>query len=196
MNSGKTSLLLTLLRLLELDSGTILIDGIDLQTLPRELIRTRMIAIPQDPFVMSESVRVNADPSGEIPDDAIIAALTKIQLWDTIQARGGLDAKIQAQPLSRGQQQLFCLGRAMLRKSKILVLDEATSNVDATTDQLMQRLIREEFSQHTIITVAHRLATILDSDMIAVLHEGKLVEFGPPEELLSKPSMFRELHGG
>jgi ATP-binding cassette, subfamily C (CFTR/MRP), member 1 len=155
-----------------------------------------MIAIPQDPFVLSDSVRVNADPTGEASDNAIISALEKVQLWDNIQIRGGLDAQMKSQPLSQGQQQLFCLARAMLRKSKILLLDEATSNVDGETDALMQLIIRKEFAQHTIITVAHRLNTISDSDMVAVLHEGKLVEFGPPGELLDRPSMFRDLHNG
>ena len=162
--------------------------------MPREVIRTRMTAIPQDPFVLSDSVRVNADTSGGASDDAIISALKKVQLWDAIQIRGGLDAQMKSQPLSQGQQQLFCLARAMLRKSKILVLDEATSNVDSETDALMQRVIREVFAQHTIITVAHRINTIFDSDMVAVLHEGKLVEFDSPGELLQRPSMFRDLN--
>lgn len=192
--SGKSSLLLALFRLLELDSGTIFIDGIDLRTLPREVIRTRMIAIPQDPFVLSSSVRANADPAGAAADAAIIDALKKVQLWDSIHARGGLDAQMKAQPLSQGQQQLFCLARAMLRDSRILVLDEATSNVDQETDTLMQRIIRREFARHTIITVAHRLDTIADADVVAVLSEGRLVEFGKPEELLARQSRFRELH--
>lgn len=100
-------------------------------------------------------------------------------------------------PLSQGQQQIFCLARAMLRKgSKILVLDEATSNVDAETDGLMQRLIREEFKEWTTVTVAHRLDTIMDSDRIFVLDKGMLVESGSPEELLTKKGAFWELRGG
>ena len=194
LHSGKSSLLLSLCRLIEIDSGSIIIDGVDLRTIPREVIRTRITAIPQDPFVLSDSVRVNADTSGEASDDAIISALKKVQLWDAIQTRGGLDAQMKSQPLSQGQQQLFCLARAMLRKSKILILDEATSNVDSETDALMQQIIREVFAQNTIITVAHRLKTISDSDMVAVLHEGKLVEFGPPGELLQRPSMYRDLN--
>jgi ATP-binding cassette, subfamily C (CFTR/MRP), member 1 len=141
-------------------------------------------------------VRANADPSGSASDNDIISALKKVQLWNAIQTRGGLDAQMKLQPLSQGQQQLFCLARAMLSKSKILILDEATSNVDSETDALMQQVIREAFVQHTIITVAHRINTISDSDMVAVLSEGKLVEFGPPAELLQKSSMFRELHHG
>lgn len=153
-----------------------------------------MISIPQDSFILNETVRVNADPPGAVTDDIIIAALCKVQLWSTINARGGLDAQMKSQPLSQGQQQLFCLARAMLRQGKILILDEATSSVDVETDRLMQRLIREEFSQHTIITIAHRLDTILDSDMVVVLDKGEIAESGPPRELLSRPSMFREMH--
>jgi ATP-binding cassette subfamily C (CFTR/MRP) protein 1 len=181
---------------LELDSGTILIDGVDLQTVQREEIRTRLITIPQDPFIINETVRVNADASGSVPDSVIIETLTKVGLWETINSRGGLDAQMKVQPLSHGQQQLFCLARALMLKSKILVLDEATSNVDGETDQLMQRIIRSEFKEHTIITVAHRLDTIMDSDVVAVLDGGRLVEFGPPQELLGRESLFREMHGG
>ena len=195
--SGKSSLLLSLFRLIEITGGKIEIDGLDLATLPRETVRTRLTAIPQDPFVLSSSVRENADPSGFSKDEAIIESLKKVQLWSIIESRGGLDAQMKAQPLSHGQQQLFCLARAMLRESKILVLDEATSNMDAETDTLMQRIIRKEFSGHTIVTVAHRLNTIEDSDVVAVLDGGRLAEFGSPVELLArKESLFKQLHSG
>jgi ATP-binding cassette, subfamily C (CFTR/MRP), member 1 len=194
-SSGKSSLL-ALLRLIEIDSGTIVIDGLDLRTIPRETIRTNMIAIPQDPFVMSETVHANADPSRTHPDSAIITALSKVHLWDAISARGGLGAEMKSQPLSQGQQQLFCLARAMLRTGRILLLDEATSSVDAETDLLMQRVIREEFANHTIVTVAHRLDTIVDSDIIIVLEGGQVAEFGKPSVLLeTEGSKLRELHG-
>jgi len=193
--SGKSSLLLTILRLLDLESGDITIDGLNLSTIPREVIRSRLIAIPQEPFMLPGSVRLNADPTATVSDEKIILALVKIGLWRILEARGGLDAGIQDQPLSHGQQQLFCLARAMLRKSKVLILDEATSNVDAEADKLMQRLIREEFKEHTIITVAHRLDTIIDSDVIAVLDQGRLVEFDSPGHLLARDSEFRRLYG-
>lgn len=195
MHSGKSTLLSALLRLLDLDSGTILIDGLDLQTVKREEIRTRLVTIPQDPFIINETVRVNADPSKSVSDAVIIEALSKVELLETINSRGGLDAQMKTQPLSHGEQQLFCLARALMRKSKILILDEATSNVDGATDQLMQKIIRTEFKEHTIITVAHRLDTIMDSDMVAVLDSGRLVEFGPPQELLGTESLFKSMHG-
>jgi ATP-binding cassette subfamily C (CFTR/MRP) protein 1 len=128
-------------------------------------------------------------------DATIIESLSKVQLWEAINSRGGLDVQMQTQPLSHGQQQLFCLARALMKKSKILVLDEATSNVDGETDQLMQKIIRSEFKDHTIITVAHRLDTIVDSDLVAVLDRGRLMEVGPPEVLLEKPSLFRDMYG-
>lgn len=197
MCSGKSSLLLSLCRLIELDSGSIVIDGIDLSTIPRETIRTHITAIPQDPFILSDSVRVNIDTSGDASDDSIISALKKVELWEVISSRGGLDAQMNAQPLSQGQRQLFCLARAMLRKSRILILDEATSNVDSHTDKVMQQVIRDVFVQHTIITVAHRINTITDADMVAVLHQGKLMEFAPPGELLQRgDSMFKSLYDG
>lgn len=196
--SGKSSLLSVLLRILDIDSGTIILDGVDLQTVPRSLVRSRIVTIPQDPFLLAGSVRLNADPTGKLPDSTIIAALTKVSLWTILEERGGLDAMMTTSPLSQGQAQIFCLTRAMLRTgSKILVLDEATSNVDAETDQLMQRLIREEFRSHSIIMVAHRLDTIMDSDKIAVLERGRLVEFDSPEKLLEegRKSAFSELRG-
>jgi len=179
-----------------MNNGTIVIDGIYLKTIPREIIRTRLVAVPQDPFLLSGSIRLNADPTGNIPDDLIIAAMTKVKLWDILEARGGLDADTTTKSLSKDQQQLFCLGAALLRTgSKILILDEATSSMDIETDQLIQELIRVEFKDHTIITVAHRLQTIVDSDRVAVLDQGRVVEFGNPRELLEKDSMFKSLHG-
>ena len=194
--SGKSSLLLALLRLIEMDSGTLVIDNIDISKVPRETIRTRIIAIPQDPFIFDDSVRFNADPSRLASDDQIISALIKVRLWPIIETRSGLGSQMKLQPLSQGQQQLVALFRAILRreKSNILVLDEDTSNVDPETDKLMQRIIKEEFANHTIITVAHRMDTIMNADVVAVLNAGNLIEFGPPKELLGKADgAFRKL---
>ncbi|CZT41190.1 related to multidrug resistance protein [Rhynchosporium secalis] len=176
-NSGKSTLLSVLLRILNITSGTILVDGIDLSVVPRELIRSRIVTIPQEPYILSGSVRFNADPTSTTTDSSIIAALTNVGLWDILAARGGLDVDMAANPLSQGQQQIFCLARAMLKtNAKILVLDEATSNVDAETDLIMQRLIREGFKDFTVLTVAHRMDTISDSDRILVLDGGRLID--------------------
>jgi ABC-type bacteriocin/lantibiotic exporter with double-glycine peptidase domain len=128
-------------------------------------------------------------------NDSIIAAMTKVKLWDILKARGGLDADMTKQPLSQGQQQLFCLGCASLRTDrKILVLDEATSSMDVETDNKIQDLLRGEFRDHTVITVAHRLETILNSDKVAVLDRGRLVEVGEPKVLLEQDSAFKRLY--
>jgi len=186
-----------LLRILDNSSGTITIDELDLSTIPREIIRSRIITIPQEPFILSGSVRLNADPTGLVPDDLIVSALMKVSLWTILSSRGGLDAEMSVSSLSQGQQQIFCLAKAMLRRdSRILVLDEATSNVDAETDEVMQSLIREEFREWTIITVAHRLDTILDSDTILVLDRGVVVENGAPGELLKMRGLFWRLREG
>ncbi|KAI1810238.1 P-loop containing nucleoside triphosphate hydrolase protein [Poronia punctata] len=209
--SGKSTLLLSMLRLVELDAGSITIDGQDLSTLPRETIRSRMVTIPQDAYVLDDTVRINMDPKGTASDEEMVAALEKVKLWDVLKSRAlndgdsaepsalengrnPLDARLHSAPLSHGQFQLFGLARALLRKthSRILLLDEATSNVDGETDALMQGIIREEFSQHTIITIAHRLDTIRDADVIVVLDKGEIVEVGAPDDLLAKETGTRE----
>ncbi|RLL96888.1 hypothetical protein CFD26_106852 [Aspergillus turcosus] len=191
--SGKSSLLSALFRMIELQSGSITVDGIDLNNISRREVRSRLIAIPQDPFLLPGTVRFNASPGETVADNQIIEALEKVGLWEHVQKRGGLATDIDILALSHGQQQLFCLARAMLRPGTILVLDEATSNVDWGTDEVMQRVIREEFANKTIITVAHRLRTILDSDVVVVLGQGRILEAGHPGELLATPSQFREL---
>ena len=224
-------MLLSMLRLIELDSGSITIDGLDISTLRREKIRESLIAIPQDTFVLNDSIRLNINPSSDVSDEDIIAALKKVQLWTVIKSRGTgnssdsatpsgtatpfngptangsstpnkeevdpLDAPLKGSPLSHGQFQLFGLARALLLKgrSRILILDEATSNVDAKTDELMQRIIREQFAEHTILTVAHRLDTIRNADMILVMDKGKVVELGTPDELLAKKIEKRVVSG-
>ena len=201
--------------MIELLSGSIVVDGVDIASLPREEIRSRLVGVPQDAFLLDGSVRINADPTQTIADGAIISALQNVQLWDIVKEKGGLDTMCEKLHLSHGQKQLFCLARAMLRPSAVLILDEATSrlvaclhmiyplprlltfalcSVDANTDKLTQRIIRDKFPSHTIIAVAHRLDTILDFDKIAVMDGGELLEFDSPHALLSRPSAFGRLY--
>ncbi|KIW17840.1 hypothetical protein PV08_05035 [Exophiala spinifera] len=209
--SGKSSLLLAILGLLEPSTeSSLLIDGVDLRSVSRGIIRERIITIPQDVFLFDGSVRQNLDPGAAYTDTQLIAVLSKVKLWHLIQTQGGLDSAMRSDTFSQGQKQLFGVARAILKTStpaipvntaicgipneshaaaaggKVVLLDEATSNVDRETDAFMQRIIREEFATHTIIVVAHRLDTVLDSDRIAVLDGGKLRELDTPQALLAK----------
>lgn len=148
-----------------------MIDGVDLTTCPREIVRNRVTVIPQEPVLLSSrSMRDNltgftasAGTTTEFDDSAILEALEKVQLREYVESCvGGLDAKIEDMALSTGQKQLICLARSTLMKRKILLLDEATSNVDEKTDELMQRVIRNEFSDSTIIAIAHRVNNLVD----------------------------------
>lgn len=193
--SGKSSLVSSLFRMLELTSdSSITVDGIDITTVPRQVVRERLNAIPQESFFITGNARRNADPYGLHTDAAIITAISKVHLWDLVKQKGGLDVELDAEFFSHGQRQLFCLARAILRKSKLVILDEATSSVDRKSDELMQEVIRKEFSDCTIIAVAHRLDTIMDFDRIALLGGGELIEFDTPQALLARPSAFRELY--
>ncbi|KAL2132691.1 hypothetical protein VTI74DRAFT_3471 [Chaetomium olivicolor] len=192
---GKTSLIMTLFRLVDMQSGSIRVDGVDIATLPRQEVRSKIVAVPQHPFLLKGSVRLNADPMGQASDEDIVAALKCVQVMEAVGKNGGLDADVDDMNLSVGQKQLFCLARAMLRPSTILILDEATSSIDAKTEETMQRLIRRKFANHTIIAVAHRIETIMDFDKVAVLDAGRLVEFDNPYNLLDVPgSAFGKLY--
>jgi ATP-binding cassette, subfamily C (CFTR/MRP), member 1 len=191
--SGKTTLILTLLRLAEIECGDILLDGISIRTVPRNTIRQRIVVMPQEPFLLPGTVRHNVDPFSEHSDESILAAIGEVGILDVISARGGLDASIDDVPFSRGQRQLFCLTRTILSKSRIVVLDEVTSSVDAATEARMMEVVNKKFSNRTVLAVAHRLHTIRDFDKIVVLDQGRVIETGTPEELLSRPSVFREM---
>ncbi|KAJ5759293.1 multidrug resistance protein MDR [Penicillium odoratum] len=192
--SGKSSLILALLRMVEVQSGDISIDGISLQSCPRDTIRSRMTVIPQEPILFPGTIRENIASFKAIDDDKVLGALEKVELRDYVMAHGGLDARIYDLPLSAGQRQLICLARAITMKQKILLLDEATSLVDDETDRLMQQVIRKEFSGCTIIVVAHRAHTLLDFDRIAVIDEGRVAEYDTPDVLLgNRASIFGRL---
>lgn len=203
--SGKSSALASLFHLLEFQRGAITIDGIDVAHIPRETLRGRLNVIPQEPWwITTESVRFNMDPwrhataaaaSSPDTDAAYISALSRCQVWHAVAAKGGLDATMTPDFLSHGQRQLFCLARALLRQSSVVVLDEVSANVDIRTDELMQGIIRERFAGCTVVAVAHRLNTIEDANRVVVLGKGRIVEVGEPKTLLGRQgSRFRELH--
>ncbi|KAH0593670.1 hypothetical protein MHUMG1_08420 [Metarhizium humberi] len=193
--SGKSSLLLTILRMLELDAGSITIDGYNTSKISREELRRRLNTLPQEPFFLHGSVRENVDPLQISTDERIIETLRAVQLWDMLESRGGLDAPVSEDSLSHGQRQLFCLARAIARPGNIVIIDEATSSVDSETDELMQRVLRQELDGRTLIAVAHKLHTVTDFDRIVLINKGKVVESGNPGELLANPtSAFYKLY--
>lgn len=193
--SGKSSLLLPILRMVEIQSGDIYIDAVSLQSCPRDTVRDQVTVIPQEPVLFRGTIRDNIAGFSPMDDEIVLNALQKVQLYEHVQSSGGLDAEIDHLPLSAGQRQLICLARAIVKKRKILLLDEATSRVDNETDSLMQDIIRTEFAGCTIITVAHRVSTLLDYDQIAVIDGGKMVEYGTPSELFERSgSLLRQLH--
>lgn len=182
---------LAFFRIIEPASGTIFIDGIDISKLGLYDLRSRLTIIPQDPVLFTGALRINLDPFNNYTDEEIWKSLELAHLKPFIASlMGTLSYEITegGENLSVGQRQLICLARALLRKSKILVLDEATAAVDLETDELIQKTIREEFKDCTIITIAHRLNTIIDYDKIIVMDDGRISEFETPQRLLEDES--------
>ncbi|KAJ6738070.1 ABC TRANSPORTER C FAMILY MEMBER 11-RELATED [Salix koriyanagi] len=185
--AGKSSMLNALFRIVELERGEITIDGCDVAKFGLTDLRKVLSIIPQSPILFSGTVRFNLDPFSEHNDADLWEALERAHLKDAIRNNSfGLDAEVfeGGENFSVGQRQLLSLARALLRRSKILVLDEATASVDVRTDALIQKTIREEFRSCTMLVIAHRLNTIIDCDRILVLEAGQVLEHGTPEELL------------
>ncbi|KAK7815528.1 hypothetical protein U0070_005640 [Myodes glareolus] len=194
--SGKSSLFLVLFRLLEPSAGRVLLDGVDTSQLELAELRSQLAAIPQEPFLFSGTVRENLDPQGLHEDGALWQALEQCHLSEVIVTVGGLDGELgeRGRNLSLGQRQLLCLARALLTDAKILCIDEATASVDQKTDQLLQQTICKRFANKTVLTIAHRLNTILNSDRVLVLQAGRVVELDTPSALCSQPqSVFQQL---
>ncbi|KAJ2865042.1 ATP-binding cassette glutathione S-conjugate transporter ycf1 [Coemansia aciculifera] len=221
--AGKSSLTYALMRLVEADSGSVTIDGTDISTIGLHDLRSRISIIPQDPSLFVGTIRDNLDPTHEYTDDDVWAAINACQIADLLdkptgkytekpvtadddddnddEGKGrwvegtGLDKWIEygGSNFSVGQRQLVSLCRALLWRRKILVLDEATANIDSETDRIMQSVIRQEFKDCTVLTIAHRLNTIMDSDRILVMDEGKVAEFDTPANLLARDSHFSKL---
>ncbi|KAM9612284.1 ATP-binding cassette sub-family C member 2 isoform 1-T4 [Morphnus guianensis] len=191
--AGKSSLTNCLFRVLEAAGGTIIIDEVDIATIGLHDLRQNLTIIPQDPVLFTGTLRMNLDPFDQYTDEEVWKALELAHLKTYVQdlPEGLLHLVSEAgENLSVGQRQLVCLARALLRKAKILILDEATAAVDLETDHLIQTTIRSEFADCTVLTIAHRLHTIMDSNRVMVLQAGRIVEYDSPEELLKKHGVF------
>ncbi|KAJ3411175.1 hypothetical protein HDV05_002641 [Chytridiales sp. JEL 0842] len=188
--AGKSSMILGLLRLVEPSGGSIIIDGIDICQIGVHDLRQRIAVIPQDPVLFSGTLRSNLDPFGEYTDVELWEVIKRSNLYDVVHANPKqLDMLVMegGENWSTGSRQLICLARAMLRNSTIVISDEATASVDMQTDDFIQKAIRRDFKDKTVITIAHRLNTVIDNDKILVLDAGTVAEFGSPLELLNRP---------
>ncbi|KAJ1729554.1 hypothetical protein LPJ61_003463, partial [Coemansia biformis] len=216
--AGKSSLTQAIMRMVEPDSGRVLIDGIDTVTICLHDLRSRISVIPQDPALFSGTIRDNLDPMRKYTDDDVWRAVRAARidsllekpsgkyveqpdydLFDEDKGRWiegvGLDKWVTwgGSSFSVGQRQLISICRALLWRRQILILDEATANIDDETDQVIQSVLRSEFKDCTVLTIAHRLETVMDCDRILVMDQGRAVEFDTPANLLARESQFAQL---
>uniref|UniRef100_A0A8K9UHP2 ATP-binding cassette, sub-family C (CFTR/MRP), member 9 n=1 Tax=Oncorhynchus mykiss TaxID=8022 RepID=A0A8K9UHP2_ONCMY len=185
--SGKSSLSLAFFNMVDVFEGRIIIDGIDICKLPLQTLRSRLSIILQDPVLFSGSIRFNLDPERTCTDDRLWEALEIAQLKNMVKAlSGGLDAVVTegGENFSVGQRQLFCLARAFVRKSSILIMDEATASIDMATENVLQKVVMTAFADRTVVTIAHRVHTILEADLVIVMKRGNILEIDKPETLL------------
>ncbi|KAI1310106.1 ABC transporter [Xylaria venustula] len=192
--SGKTSLILSLLQMINIQGGQILVDSIDISTVSYEEIRRRLNVVPQDTFLLPGTIRSNIDPFGSASDDDISQALAKVGLQDIIQEQGGLGKDMDTSAWSDGQKRLLCLARAIVRKGKIVVLDEVASSLDKDTESTIQEIINTEFRNCTVIAVMHRLDHVLRYDMVALMGNGVVLEHGRPVTLIDSGGQFADLY--
>ncbi|KAI8604400.1 P-loop containing nucleoside triphosphate hydrolase protein [Dissophora ornata] len=188
MGSGKTTLLISLLRVVEAAEGKILIDNLDVREIGLQDLRSKIAIIPQEPVLFVGTIRSNLDPFHRRTDQEIWDALSAVHLSESIKQNMPLKLDTQiienGRNFSLGQRQLFCIARAILFQSRILVLDEATSAVDLQTDLLIQETIKKNFANCTVLMIAHRLNTIIECDKILVMEDGRVVEFEHPTKLI------------
>lgn len=191
--SGKSTLIQAIFRVVEPREGSIIIDDVDISKIGLHDLRSNLSIIPQDPSMFEGTVRGNLDPLDQYSDREIWEALDKCQLGDIVRTKEEkLDYTVveNGENWSVGQRQLFCLGRALLKKRSILVLDEATASVDSATDGILQEIISQEFKDRTIVTIAHRIHTVIDSDFVLVLSDGRIAEYDTPARLLEREDSF------
>ncbi|KAL7538808.1 hypothetical protein ACHAXR_008799, partial [Thalassiosira sp. AJA248-18] len=196
--AGKSSLLTALFRLVEIESGTVSIDNTDLSKIGLSDIRGRpngISIIPQDPFLFAGTLRECLDPFGASTDDNLLYALASVRMLPPEKGTEILDSRVEegGTNYSVGERSLLVLARAMLARPNLLLMDEATANIDGETDSFIQRMLRTRFAGTTVLTIAHRLETIMDYDKILVMENGKAAEFGTPSELIGNNGIFKEL---
>lgn len=195
--AGKSTICLAISRIVEIFEGSILIDGLDISQVQIETLRSRITLIPQDPTMFTGTLRFNLDPEEKATDEEILALLKEGQLQSLIDNNPkGLNQEIteNGSNLSSGERQLLCICRAILRNSKLVILDEATANIDVVTEQNIQNLINSKFKDATMVVIAHRINTIIQSDRVLVLSFGQIKEFDAPSKLMSNPmSEFSQL---
>ena len=193
--SGKSTMLLCLFRILEANKGKILIDNIDISKIGLEILRQSLTIIPQEPILLEGNIRDNIDPSKTFNDSEILKLLKEVGLSDFMMGKD-LNYKIEenGHNISVGEKQLICIARAMLKKTKIMLMDEATANIDYRTEAALKKNIHEDMEESTVITIAHRIKTIINYDKILVLKEGEIEEFDTPENLIAKKGLFYQLY--
>ncbi|MBE9038714.1 ABC transporter transmembrane domain-containing protein [aff. Roholtiella sp. LEGE 12411] len=195
--SGKSTLLLSLFRMVEPTQGHIYIDDVDIAKIPLQELRSRLTIIPQEPVLFQGTIRTNLDPFHEFTDQQLWQSLQRAHLQGVIKhLSAGLDTDIKegGANLSMGERQLLCLARALLKNTRILLLDEATANVDYETDNLIKQTLNDDFAHCTVVTIAHRIHTVIDADRIMAMEQGRIMEFDSPKVLLTKPeSILRKM---
>ncbi|XP_045892161.1 ATP-binding cassette sub-family C member 8 isoform X2 [Micropterus dolomieu] len=187
--SGKSSFSLAFFRMVDMFEGRIVIDNIDIAKLPLQTLRSRLSIILQDPFLFSGTIRFNLDPEMKATDEMLWEALDIAQLKPVVKSLpGGLDALVTegGENFSQGQRQLFCLARAFVRKSSILIMDEATASIDMATESILQKVVMTAFADRTVVIIAHRVHTILNADLVIVMKRGIILEYDTPQALLDK----------
>ena len=194
-NRQFTNLSLCLFRILEAEKGKIFIDNIDISQLDLLTLRQNISIIPQEPTLIEGSLRYNIDPYNNFKDEEINTLINELNLNNFMKGKN-LEYKIEenGNNLSVGERQLICIIRALLRKNKIIIMDEATSSIDYKTENIIQNAIDKAMNNCTVITIAHRIKTVINYNRIMVISNGQIIEFDTPENLLSKKGQFYLLY--